>query len=92
MIEVILGPEYDFELFSRLTTEIEALGGSIGGQEWTLGGSQELTVFHITLPEGELEAVAETYVGLSLRGELSLVQQLGRRMLPNWSLDLLVAR
>lgn len=87
MIEVVLGSEYDDELFSRLAVEVTALGGSMEDKEWTLGGSQEMTVFHIALPDGVLEAVAETYVGLSLRGECSVVELLARRVLPNWSLQ-----
>jgi hypothetical protein len=83
MIEIVLGSEYDDALFARLAAEIEALGGSIIDKEWTLGGSQEVTVFHITLPDGDIEAVAETYIGLSLRGTTSLVEQLARRVMPN---------
>ncbi|KQY90759.1 hypothetical protein [Pelomonas sp. Root1444] len=74
-------------MFARLAAEIEALGGSITDKEWTLGGSQEMTVFQIKLPDGEIEAVAETYVGLSLRGTTSLMEQLARRVMPNPSLQ-----
>jgi hypothetical protein len=83
MTEIVLGSEDDDALFSRLVAEIEALGGSITDKEWVLGGSQEMTVFQINLPDGEIEAVAETYVGLSLRGATSLVEQLASRVMPN---------
>lgn len=83
MSEIVLGSEYDDALFARLVEEVEALGGSITDKEWTLGGSQETTVFQISLPDGNIEAVAETYVGLSLRGTTSLVAQLARRVMPN---------
>jgi hypothetical protein len=87
MTEIVLGSEYDEALFARLVAEIEALAGSITDKEWTLGGSQEMTVFQIELPNGELEAVAETYVGLLLRGNTSLVEQLARQVMPNLSLQ-----
>lgn len=83
MTEIMLGDEYDDALFARLAAEIAALGGSIIDKEWTLGGSQEMTVFQISLPGGNIEAVAETYVGLSLRGTPALVDLLARRMMPN---------
>jgi hypothetical protein len=82
MTEIVLGSEDDDALFSRLVAEIEALGGSITDKEWVLGGSQEMTVFQINLPDGEIEAVAETYVGLSLCGATSLVEQLASRLCP----------
>lgn len=87
MIEVVLGPGYDDELFSRLAAEVTALGGSMEDKAWALGGSQEMIVFHIALPGGVLEAVVETHVGLFLRGECSLVELLARRVRPNWSLQ-----
>lgn len=87
MTEIVLGSEYDDALFARLAAEVDALGGSITDKEWTLGGSQEMTVFQIKLPDGEIEAVAETYVGLSLRGTTSLVEQLARRVVPSLSLQ-----
>lgn len=82
MTEVVLGDEDDDALFERLVAEVAALGGSITDKEWTLGGSQEMTVYNIALPDGNIEAVAETYVGLSLRGTPSLVERLARRVMP----------
>lgn len=87
MTEIVLGSEYDDTLFARLVAEIEALGGSITDKEWALGGSQEMTVFQINLPDGKIEAIAETYIGLSLRGTASLVEQLARRVMPDLSLQ-----
>lgn len=88
MKEIVLGSEYDDDLFFRLVAEVEALGGSITDSEWTVGGSQEITVFQIALPDGNLEAVAETYVGLSLRGTpAALVEQVAGRVLFNPSLQ-----
>jgi hypothetical protein len=73
MREILLGSEYDDALFERLCTVVASLGGSVTDIEWVLGGAQEITTFAVVLPGGTLEATAETYVGLSLRGEDTLV-------------------
>lgn len=65
MTEIVLGDECDDALFCRLVAEVAALGGSIADKEWILGGSQEMTVFQIALPDGNIEAVAETFVELN---------------------------
>ena len=83
MTEIVIGSECDYALFGRLVAEVKALGGSIIDKEWTLGGSQEITVFQITLPDGQIEAVTETYIGLSLRGTTSLVEPIARRVMSN---------
>lgn len=83
MTEIVLGDKYDDALFARLAAEVAALGGSITEKEWNLGGSQEVTVFQIVLPDGSIEAIAETYVGLSLRGVTALVDQLAHRVMLN---------
>jgi hypothetical protein len=80
MTEILLGSEYDDDLVCRLVAEVEAMGGAVTDKEWVLGGSQEITTFEISLPDGKLEAVAETYVGLFLRGAAPLVESLARRV------------
>jgi len=80
MTEILLGPEYDEELFSRLVAVVEAMGGSVAAKHWAMGGSQEVTMFKISLPDGELEAEVETYVGLSLRGTSPLVEAIAGRV------------
>ena len=70
---LLLGDEYDDALFARLCNAVERLGGSIKDREWVLGGSQEVATFEIELPDGRLQAIAETYVGLSLNGPEALV-------------------
>jgi hypothetical protein len=81
MREVLLGSETDDALFERLCTAVRSLGGSMSDSEWVLGGSQEITTYMIVLPAGTLEAVAETYIGLSLRGPDELVNSLSSRVL-----------
>ncbi|WP_432723204.1 hypothetical protein R0381_001239 [Jeongeupia wiesaeckerbachi] len=87
MINVVLGDEYDESLVMRLENEVRALGGSIDKSDWTLGGSQEVIRYKITIPGGHLEAVFETYVGLSLHGNEHLVMALAKRIVPNHPLQ-----
>ncbi len=83
MYTIKLGPETDGDLFERLRTAIIDPGGSITDSDWVLGGSQEITTYKIVLPAGTFEAVAETYVGLSLLGDETLVSPLAQRVMRN---------
>ena len=85
-IEMVLGDEYDADLPARLMAAVKAEEGAITNTEWGVGGSQELTVFRIALPDGEVGAIAETYMGLSLKGPRALVERLARRVLPDAAL------
>jgi len=71
-----VGDEYDSSLLSRLRTAVASIGGTMTESFWGAGGSQEITRYEISLPDGGVEVEAETYVGLSLRGPAQLVQQL----------------
>ncbi len=70
-----IGDEHDPALLSRLRTAVANLGGTMTGSFWAVGGSQEITRYEISLPDGAVEVEAETYIGLSLRGPTQLVQQ-----------------
>jgi hypothetical protein len=83
MIEVLIGGETDGDLLERLSANVRSLGGSIKNSDWAIGGSQEITTYKITLPQGNLEAVAETYIGLLLRGPEELVSLLAKSVMPN---------
>lgn len=83
MIEVLIGDEADDALFEKLSAAVCSLGGSIKNSDWALGGSQEIITYKIALPQGNLEAVAETYIGLSLRGSEELVSMLAKSVMPN---------
>jgi hypothetical protein len=82
MSRLVLGDEYDNAVFQRLSKAVARLGGTIKRREWALGGSQEVTTFDIELPEGKLEAIAETYIGLSLCGPGTLVARVARETQP----------
>lgn len=83
MVNILLGSEDDDDLFDRLLVVVKDMGGSIVDTEWVLGGSQELTRYSITLPSGNLEAMAETYIGLTLCGHSDLVRLLASKVSPN---------
>lgn len=83
MRNILLGSEGDDNLFDRLVSAVKDMGGSIVDTEWVLGGSQELTRYSIRLPAGNLEALAETYIGLTLCGNPELVRLLASKVVPN---------
>ena len=70
-----IGEEHEPALLSRLRSAVASLGGTMTESHWAVGGSQEITKYEISLPGGAVEAEAETYIGLSLRGPAQLVQQ-----------------
>jgi hypothetical protein len=74
--EIELGPEWDSELLSRLHSVVTAEGGTMMELPWGVGGSQEVCSYRIQLPTGVVEATAETYMGLVIRGPLTLVQRI----------------
>lgn len=80
MYTIKLGSETDDDLFERLCTTIKHLGGSIAQSDWMLGGSQEVITYKIVLSTGILEAVTETYMGLSLVGDEALVAHLAQQV------------
>jgi hypothetical protein len=82
MSRLVLGNEYDDAVFQRLREAVARLGGTIKDRDWALGGSQEVTTFDIELPDGKLEAISETYMGLSLCGPEALVARVAREIHP----------
>ena len=76
-----LGPETDDGIFERLRTTVTELGGSIEDSEWVIGRSQDVTTYKVLLPTGGLEAVAETYAGLSLVGEETMIATIVKHMI-----------
>jgi len=71
-----LGDESDATLVARLHEAVIASGGSIALSTHDLGGTEELICYAIALPGGELEAIAETSMGLRLSGPQELVSAL----------------
>jgi hypothetical protein len=73
---VELGHESDGELVARLHRVVIAFGGSMTLAAHDVGGMEESICYEIVLPEGEVEAVAETNLGLRLSGPEPLVTRL----------------
>ncbi len=83
MVEVQLGSETDEGLLQALACCVVSRGGTIREAQRGIGGSQELVVYEIRLPGAVLEAVSETYMGLSLRGPADAVTSLAQQVVPN---------
>lgn len=83
MLNIFPGSEDDDNLFYSLVDAVKGIGGSIVDTEWILGKSQELTRYSITLPARNSEALAETYIGLTLCGNPNLVKLLAGRVVSN---------
>jgi hypothetical protein len=77
-VERTLGPEWDAALLVRLRQAVTERGGSMRETSWGVGGSQEIVEYEILLRGATLSAMAETYMGLVLRGPQSIVQELAR--------------
>ncbi|HYD80034.1 MAG TPA: hypothetical protein VEC06_09530 [Paucimonas sp.] len=75
---VELGAEWDGKLVERLRQAVIYSGGYMMLSSHDLGGSEELISYTIVLPEGELEAVAESHMGLRLSGPQTLVHKLAQ--------------
>ena len=74
-IEISLGEGTDGLLVSKVGKVAAAAGGSVSEASWDVGGSQEVITYAISLPGGQLTLVAETYVGLLLRGPKALATE-----------------
>jgi hypothetical protein len=77
-----IGYESDGELIARLHSVVIACGGSMTLAAHDVGGMEESICYDIVLPEGELEAIAETGMGLRLSGSEILVSLLVSRLTP----------
>ncbi len=75
-LEIELGPEWDSDLLAKLRVAVTSAGGTMKELSWGVGGSQEVCAYEIQLPGGAIEATAETYMGLVIRGPSTLVQQI----------------
>jgi hypothetical protein len=73
--KLILGDEYDDDLRHTLMAELAALGATIEGHQWGLGGSQIIQTTKLRLGKDSLVVQSETYVGLSLSGPARIVDR-----------------
>ena len=70
-----VGSEHDEIIFKKLSEVLKVLGFDLDNKWSGVGGSQEVTHWELTSNQGKLIIEAETYVGLSVEGEPSLVER-----------------
>jgi hypothetical protein len=73
--KLVLGDEHDDALRQALMTCLASLGADIEARQWGLGGSQIIDTTNVSLGRERLVVEAETYVGLSIRGEARVVDR-----------------
>ena len=72
--------EHDETASTRLRLAIESLGYRPKSQWWGVGGSQEITHVELVGPAGQIEVVAETYIGLTVKGESNAIAAIRNAM------------
>jgi hypothetical protein len=79
-LRVVLGDEYDEELRSTVVDVLRELGAQRRQRSAGVGGSQEVETLSFRVGEREIVVEAETYMGLSISGDPSLVNDVERRV------------
>jgi len=78
--QVLLGDEYDDELREVVLDVLREMGALPTSEDWTVGGSQELEARSLEVGDRVIHVEAETYVGLSISGDSSLVRDVAARV------------
>jgi hypothetical protein len=78
--KLILGDEHDDALRQALLACLSALGADVAARQWGLGGSQTLETMRVYLGKDLVVVEAETYVGLSIRGEPRVVNRVAEAL------------
>jgi hypothetical protein len=73
---VVLGPEYDDALRTKLRDALVRLGAQLQSKDWVVGGSQELETVVVQVGSSQVVIEAETYVGLSISGSPGLIDRI----------------
>jgi hypothetical protein len=81
---VILGPEYDQNLRAALMAVLRSMCAIAGDHTWGVGGSQEFESLEVSVRGKPLVIEAETYIGLSIRGESETVDEVAEQVLAKW--------
>ena len=77
---ICLGDEYDDALREAVVAILQEMGAVIMGHTRGMAGSQELEVVRASIEGRTLIIEAETYTGLSVKGEQVLVEEIARRV------------
>jgi hypothetical protein len=73
---VLLGAEYDPEVWSAVLQALKDLGATELGKTWQAAGSQELQRVEARLRSRTVIVEGETYGGLSITGESGLIAEI----------------
>jgi acetolactate synthase small subunit len=80
MKTVILGAEFDQDLRQRVMDAMRELGASVTSGNRAVAGSQEIETLVVDLHGHAITVEAETYIGLSVTGEESKVDEILQRI------------
>ena len=80
METIILGDEHDDILRGTLRAVLISAGAVDIEHFWGVGGSQELEVVEVEFENERVTIEAETFVGLTLSGPKSVVENLAERV------------
>ncbi|MDG2332928.1 MAG: hypothetical protein P8Q97_01770 [Myxococcota bacterium] len=72
----VLGDEYDEDLQDTLIAVLKELGGRPRARDWSMGGSQEISILEVEIGNRSLLVESETYIGLSITGDEDLVERI----------------
>jgi len=75
-IRIVLGPEWDDKLRTRLGDVLRGLAAVQTSSSWSPGGGGELETVEFSLGDQVLEVESETYIGLSIAGPRELVEKI----------------
>lgn len=70
---IILGKEYDADVRRLLFRVLHDLNAKLVSEEHAVAGSQDLEILSFRVGGEPLVVESETYIGLSIQGEKSLV-------------------
>lgn len=75
--KITLGDEFDDELRGRLAGVLKELGAIKEGAELRgVAGSQDIEDFYVKIGDVLIRIEAETYMGLSISGDLNMVEKI----------------
>ena len=77
---ICLGKEYDERLRKATMAVLKEMGAVVTRQWRGHAGSQEVEVLKVTIHGQALVIEAETYMGLSVKGEQKLVEEVATRV------------
>jgi hypothetical protein len=75
---IVLGPEYDKNTRNALQSILAELGATLNTAQWNVGGSQEIESITAILCGQEIIVEAETFIGLTITGEVELVTSVAK--------------